>query len=364
MSSSSKSPSDVNMISGANAVSGVKVKKIASVAAQCVACGVCAKACPLGAISAAGGHSAAVSTDKCVGCGRCAAACPAGVISMIPRPAPSPSDGGPTVSSAPAAGSSDRPATGGSHSGSAAGSASSQAADVPHSAPTAGSADRPAAGSADRPAAASLKSTATSSGPAFPSARGAGKHWYDYLWIASALYLTLGFFNILFAWLGLICFLVPLLLAIFGGGKVYCHKYCGRGQLFSLLGGKLRLSAGRPAPAWLRSRWFRYGFLAFFMTMFANMLYTTWLVFSGARTMHQIVTLLWTFKLPWNWVSVAGVASWAAQFAFGFYSVMLTSTVLGLITMALFRPRSWCVYCPMGTMTQEICRLKNRGGRR
>lgn len=32
------------------------------------------------------------------------------------------------------------------------------------------------------------------------------KHWYDYLWIASLTYLILGFFNILFAWLGLLCF--------------------------------------------------------------------------------------------------------------------------------------------------------------
>ena len=28
-----------------------------------------------------------------------------------------------------------------------------------------------------------------------------GKRWYDYLWIATALYLVLGFFNILFEWL-------------------------------------------------------------------------------------------------------------------------------------------------------------------
>ena len=28
------------------------------------------------------------------------------------------------------------------------------------------------------------------------------KRWYDFLWIASLLYLALGFFNILFAWLG------------------------------------------------------------------------------------------------------------------------------------------------------------------
>ena len=38
------------------------------------------------------------------------------------------------------------------------------------------------------------------------------KHWYDYLWIWTILYFALGFFNILFAWLGMIDFLVPLML--------------------------------------------------------------------------------------------------------------------------------------------------------
>ena len=72
------------------------------------------------------------------------------------------------------------------------------------------------------------------------------------------------------------------------------------------------------------------------------------------------MTLLWVFKLPWQWAKVDMVAPWAAQFAFGFYSVMLTSTTLGMITMVLFKPRSWCVYCPMGTMTQLICKAKHR----
>ena len=34
------------------------------------------------------------------------------------------------------------------------------------------------------------------------------KKWYDYLWIVSLVYLTLGFLNILFAWLGLIFFCI------------------------------------------------------------------------------------------------------------------------------------------------------------
>lgn len=85
------------------------------------------------------------------------------------------------------------------------------------------------------------------------------------------------------------------------------------------------------------SKAFRYGFLAFFMTMFGNMLYTTYLVFSGARGLREVVKLFWTFKVPWGW-AYAGAPVWQAQFAFGLYSIMLTSTLLGLITMVLFRP--------------------------
>ena len=32
------------------------------------------------------------------------------------------------------------------------------------------------------------------------------KRWYDYLWIAELIYMSLGFFNILFAWLGMLFF--------------------------------------------------------------------------------------------------------------------------------------------------------------
>jgi len=49
-----------------------------------------------------------------------------------------------------------------------------------------------------------------------------------------------------------------------------------------------------------------------------------------------------------------------AQFSFGFYSLMLTSLLLGLIVMVLYKPRTWCAFCPMGTMTQGICKLKNK----
>ena len=185
------------------------------------------------------------------------------------------------------------------------------------------------------------------------------KHWYDYLWIVTPLYLGLGFFNILFAWLGMIFFCLPLLISIFGGSKLYCNRYCDRGQFLSLLGGRLKLSRNRPTPRWMGTRAFRYGFLIFFFLMFFQMLWTTFLVGAGARSVGELVKLFWTFRLPWHWAYHGTLlAPWVAQFAFGFYSIMLTSSLIGLIVMALFKPRSWCVFCPMGTMTQLICRLR------
>lgn len=186
------------------------------------------------------------------------------------------------------------------------------------------------------------------------------KSIFEYLWVLSALYLILGFFNILFAWLGLICFMVPLLISLFGGNKAYCNKYCGRGQLFDVLAKTFKISRNKPIPTWLKTKYFRYGFLAFFMTMFMTMLFNTYLVFEGTRSLSQVITILWTFKLPWHMADLTHITPWVSQFAFGFYSMMLTSTLLGVITMILYKPRSWCVYCPMGTMTQGICQLKHR----
>lgn len=186
------------------------------------------------------------------------------------------------------------------------------------------------------------------------------KHWYDYLWIVSLTYLVLGFFHILFAWLGLLCFFIPLIISVVKGTKGYCNRYCGRGQLFGLLGGRFGLSRKKDIPKWMKSKVFRYGFLIFFFIMFFLMLLNTYFVFAGVKDLKQVVTLLWTFRLPWHWAYHGTLFhDGVAQFAFGFYSVMLTSTVLGLLTMVLFKPRSWCVYCPMGTMTQLICKAKN-----
>lgn len=105
----------------------------------------------------------------------------------------------------------------------------------------------------------------------------------------------LSFFNILFAWLGPLCFFIPLAITFTGGDKGYYNRLCGRGRLFSLLGGRFDLSRRANIPRWVKNRTFRYGFLDFPLLMFFQILWNTHLVFAGAQELRQTVTLLWTF---------------------------------------------------------------------
>ena len=185
------------------------------------------------------------------------------------------------------------------------------------------------------------------------------RHWYHYLWLWSLIYFSLGFVNILFAWLGLINFCLPLLFAVIGGNKLFCNRYCDRGQLLRALGSQVGLSRRHEMPSWLKSQAFRYAFMIFFFAMFGSVVYATWLVAGGASSLKDAVTVLWAFQLPWHWTYTATVAPWKAQFAFGLYSLMMTSEVIALAAMLWFKPRAWCVFCPMGTLTQTICKIKS-----
>ncbi len=150
-------------------------------------------------------------------------------------------------------------------------------------------------------------------------------HWYDFLWALLLLSLLLPFFNIHLAWLSLAFMAAPVLLTLFTNSKAYCNKYCGRGQLYQLLGSRLKFSLDRKPPRFLSSFWFRACFFMLFIVRFGMMMAT----------------------------------SGTGESAAALHAAMLMTTALGVLAMFLFRPRSWCVVCPMGAMTQAICRIRN-----
>ncbi len=91
------------------------------------------------------------------------------------------------------------------------------------------------------------------------------------------------------------CFLSPLFVAIIGGSKAYCNRYCGRGQLFSLLGEKLKLSPTPRRPSFCAAR----GSAMVFNLLYGDVRPDAVQHLPGitGAPLSQTVTLLWVFKL-------------------------------------------------------------------
>lgn len=81
---------------------------------------------------------------------------------------------------------------------------------------------------------------------------------------------------------------------------------------------------------------------------------TTLIIIAG-RPIRESIRELWQFYLPWTVRHIDNVPFALSTFAMASYASLLTSLILSLITMVLYRPRTWCAYCPMGTLTQNLC---------
>lgn len=142
-------------------------------------------------------------------------------------------------------------------------------------------------------------------------------HW---AWILMVLFLVLGILDTRFGILGFLCMLAPMTHALLGRGKVHCRAYCPRG---SLLGKWLpSFSLQRDMPTFMLHKWFKLSLLAVMVCVFSiSLAHANW-------EFHKI--------------------------AFRVFRFMAMSLGVGIVLGILYKPRSWCVVCPMGTATGMI----------
>lgn len=137
------------------------------------------------------------------------------------------------------------------------------------------------------------------------------QHW---TWIIIISFFILGFLDSRFGILGLVCMGTPIYHALRGEGKVHCSKYCPRG---SFLGKFLdKLSMQNQLPAYMRTKKAKNILLIIMITVFSFSMYHTGFVFD--------------------------------KMAFAILRFMLMSFIIGILMGIFFKPRSWCVVCPMG----------------
>ncbi len=142
-------------------------------------------------------------------------------------------------------------------------------------------------------------------------------HWS---WLIMVAFLILGIFDFRFGILGFVCMGAPIYHALRGRGKVHCRSYCPRG---SILGKWLPyISLNRNMPKFMTTKFFKYTLLTLMLAVFS---------FSLSHA-------------GWQYNKIA----------FRVFRFMVMSLGVGVVTGMLFKPRSWCVVCPMGTATGLI----------
>lgn len=186
-------------------------------------------------------------------------------------------------------------------------------------------------------------------------------NWTNFLYIITIAFFVLGFFNIMFAWLGLACLLTPFVLLFTNRKKTWCQGYCPRASLYQrLLSG--RSLTGRRTPDWMIKGKTKWIMLIYFCLNLFVLTLSTIMVFRGRREALERVRFLIAFQLPWQipqLLDLGAFPSWASHLSFRIYSMMFTTTVLGLIIGLIYKPRSWCTICPVNTLSDAALKGMN-----
>jgi hypothetical protein len=178
-------------------------------------------------------------------------------------------------------------------------------------------------------------------------------NWIKYLYLVTILFFALGFFNIIFAWMGFICLTLPFVLLARDNKKTWCQKYCPRASLFSVLF-KGRSLTRRAAPKWLTNGKVKHIVLVYFSLNLFALVMSTIMVSIGRIDAIDKVRFLMAFQLPWDIpqiLKIDYIPNWAVHLSFRIYSMMFSTTVVGLLLGWIYTPRTWCTVCPINTIS-------------
>lgn len=130
------------------------------------------------------------------------------------------------------------------------------------------------------------------------------------------VYLIAGYFFPVIGLLALICMIAPVAMAV-KRGRWWCGNACPRGSLYDRVLSKY--SPHRPIPQIVRTKAFRTLMLAVIFTVFGIQMYHAW---GNIGEMGRV-----------------------------FWRIILLTTVAGVVLSFIFAPRTWCSFCPMGTLS-------------
>lgn len=147
---------------------------------------------------------------------------------------------------------------------------------------------------------------------------------HRWLWLVLLMFCGVGLIYPIIGLTAIVCMLGPSVYAMIQNGRGWCGAYCPRGSFSDVI--LPRISVKHKIPGFLRSSWFRILFLSALMTAFAVQLFFAW-----GNTYHMGMV---------------------------FVRMILLTTALTLILGIIYQPRTWCTFCPMGTMAHYITKWR------
>lgn len=147
-----------------------------------------------------------------------------------------------------------------------------------------------------------------------------------YAYLLLLLFLTLSLFDMRFAIIAIVCMIAPLVFAISGKGRYWCGNFCPRGNFYDNI--LVKISPNKKVPKFFKSTTFRLFMVVFILFNFS-------------------------FGVYKNWGNLFGIGM-------VFYRIIAITTILGIILGLLYNQRSWCNFCPMGTLSSLITKFRGR----
>ncbi len=173
------------------------------------------------------------------------------------------------------------------------------------------------------------------------------------LFLIPLAFFTLGLVNIHTALAGFLCMFLPFFLLFRERDKVWCKHYCPRIDLMKAAKKASRTKSRALPPAFFR--WdLPFAFLTYFAASLLLIAGSTLRVAMGAMDPMEELRFLVAFPLPSpipQLLSWSPGIPWLTHLAYRLYSMMMTTTVLGLLISLFYKPRSWCQACPIGTLS-------------
>jgi len=174
-----------------------------------------------------------------------------------------------------------------------------------------------------------------------------------YLYLVTVAFFGLSFINIHFSILGIICMSIPFVLLIRDGKKTWCQCYCPRASLFSTLGTKWGRKGKKIPNSFIKGDIKTYVLGYFGIALFITFMSTLRVARGGMSAVLYPKFLLFiplSGEFP-QLFELSTVAPWVTHLSFRLFSMMMTTTVFGLVLSYLYKPRTWCAICPISTLS-------------